>query len=255
MGGLIINLYLNRLEAQEHNSHFRASVLLLLIAFLFILAAEYACKDNPLSMVTTNGHRYTWIPYSLIFFSTALATYRKKIMFFLSFVVVMLISSKSIEVKQSSNLQFKSFVNFSNYKKVSIPIEPQYDSSVGWFINRDGQIDPTINTLKPHIVDLNMLKVMNDKRDVFHIYIPEITCNKSKDIGLEMEINQHKNGSIKIYWSEMKVFDERNSLRLFYPEGKNLVQFAFPSNKNINYLRVDLYNQYEINNISYYCLP
>ena len=81
------------------------------------------------------GNRYTWIPYVLVFFGAILASNPRRIVQAILFVLALFVCYKNFHNVTSSNLQFKSFAKFSDYKNVIIPIHPQWPTFPGWSIN------------------------------------------------------------------------------------------------------------------------
>ncbi len=81
---------------------------------------------------------------------------------------------------------------------------------------------------------------------------------KSRYVGVEINLWKEVSGWVKIFWSpEDGVWEEKNSLQRFYPEGDIKAQFAFENNiNNPLFFRVDTIqdSKARIGDIQLYCL-
>lgn len=260
----------------DNFSHKKISMLFLVAAVFHIVVALYSSKGNPLAISAPGGgNRYTWIPYTLIFFGAILASsHLRKIQTLLigSAGLIVVLNFHSIS---SPSLQFKSFSNFANYNKVVIPIHPQWPTYPGWHI--DGMPQQQSWNSSPRIfrVDLqtlsiggahlnqsheshDSLNVSSTTNDPMLIFDKPILCQKSSDIGIEINMVRAKEGWLQLFFGDSQNFIEKNSIKRWYPSGQITAQFAFPNFSNGAYLRFDPLEDLgaiKINEVAVYCLP
>jgi hypothetical protein len=251
----------------------KVSLLLLSSAAVNILAALYSSKANPMAIVALGGgNRYTWIPYTLIFFSAIIATIEFKKVQNLIILSIGVICYLNFHPVSSPNLQFKSYANFSNYQRVVIPINPQEPTFPGWHIddvslkqNSDSiahgykiEYDTITSSGITIYRSSHSLNILSNTNNPILIFNKPISCPGTSDIGVEIEMVRSNDGWTQMFWDQSKNFAEVNSIRRFYPAGKIKAQFAFPNFHNGLYVRFDPLEQQgkaQINKIVIYCLP
>ncbi|MGJ0486934.1 MAG: hypothetical protein ACR65R_20705 [Methylomicrobium sp.] len=245
----------------------------LLTAILFIIASQYSHKENPMLMTAPGGgNRYTWIPYTLIFFSAILLSKDKRLIRFFLFAFGSMICYKNFHHVSSPNLQFKSFANFAKYENLMIPIHPQWPKFPGWYIDgiASGQYSlehiSQFNIKQDNMsvigaqsnLSLTELEIESKTNDPILILRDKVICNKASDIALKIDITRSIEGWMQIFWDKDGNFSEPNSLKRYYPAGLVQAQFAFPYNPEGIYIRLDpldVPGKAKISQVTAYCLP
>lgn len=248
------------------------SILLLISAFLLIIAGEFACKEAPMAITALGGgNRYTWIPYTLIITAAILLSSRKT---FIAAIIIALFSFifwSNFHKINLPNLQFEAFAKFSHFDKVIIPISPQWPMFPKWHITKGPQqaLDRPNRTemqLTPKNIHtsglnqnfskghLNLVSISNDPILIFNNKI----CPKHFHTAINIYLTREKEGWMQVFWSENNQgFNERASLRRWYPSGDIKAQFAFRSFPKGTYLRLDpmeIEGVASIKKIELYCL-
>lgn len=268
-------------DSTEKFRHF-ISILLLISAGLFIAAGIFTFKKNSLEILDLgNGCRYTWIPYTLIFFSALCATRRHPIkqaflfLFALIFCIINFDDNLRKNLLQTNKLamQFKSFANFSQYRNVIIPINPITFSFPGPSITLPPDLNKTratiidlpvqskyINPLGTELVDTEFgINIESHKNAANLNFNSKIDCSNASDIGIEIDMNRNADGWVYLYWSSTPHFSAEQYLKRWYPSGKIQAQFAFPNSIGGIYVRllpfVKQTSQVQITKLTIYCLP
>lgn len=210
------------------------------------VAAMYSLKSSDPLLATAlgSGHRYTWIPYSLMIASASVFTInQRKSIKALLFVIVLAFSlSKLPETKQPSDLNFRSFARLSEITETVIPIHPVWDTYPGWSI----RLPPLEKTSKSHRPRYSVHHVFPTKEEKKnrdeskpsslidseprseHRIQTKINCHAARHIGIEIDMNHSEEGKIALFWSDNQNFSEKFSFDRWYPKGKVKAQFAFP---------------------------
>lgn len=271
-------LFISLICNKTANANNKLIGLLLLTASLLILSSLYLIKQGPLALATWSmgrGHRYTWIPYTLIFFAFALAQDKKRIRQSLMFGLALFICYQNFRsiLRLEVNLQFQSFVNFSKYIDVIIPIHPQWPRFPGWHINTTSlNLNKSqLENIKQINLNLHDFSALNAKIEILNkmlhvdsngvnpslLYANPVICN-AVDIGIEIVLNRNKEGWIQVFWDGNKQFLETKSLRRWYPSGEITAQFAFPNEKDGVFIRfdpIDSVGMSDIKAFKIFCLP
>lgn len=260
------------IKKQDINKNLFMPTLLLAAALIFILAAQYSHKHNPLAVVALGGgNRYSWIPYALIFFVALWSTSSLRFVKILITLLMVAICIDNFHKVSSPNLQFESFAKFSKQHEVVIPIPPQMQAFPGWHIHgspkkNDSPITGQILELGEEQFSFNELSSTPSKgelllqangNDPYLYFNHPINCPGSTDIGIEIHILRKTEGWIQLFWSESNSFVETNSLKRWYPENEIRAQFAFPSNGDSTFIRIDPINHsgsINIKEIKFFCL-
>lgn len=267
-------IFCNRAPNAERQKASISSGLMFFAAALFVIASQYSVKHNPMGIVVLGGgNRYTWVPYSLVFFGAILLSAERRTIQVLIFATALIISYKNFHYTSSSNLQFKSFANFSDYKEVAIPIHPQWPTYPGWYIAGSPDVKKRLqpnNEKHIRLSDISAsgadvkfsydrLHVTSTTNDPILIFTNSIVCEKASDVAMEIDLIRSSEGWIQLFWgTETNNFSESNSLRRWYPTGLVKAQFAFPNNGTGIHIRFDpmeLPGKAEITGVTAYCLP
>lgn len=274
-------VHLSKQQTTNARTKLKVSFLLLGSAALIILAGFYKSRYNPfLAIVPGSGNRYSWIPYSLLFFTSLVASSEQKKILNLTVFGMAIICYTNFNKVVSPNYQFASYVNFSMYHDVAIPVHPQPSDPENNYAYHIYGIDPKRdpksitqefildrNSITSHgmIIEQieNAIKVSPKMNPASLIFDKPIACHNASDIGIEIEMLRSNKGWIQLYWSQSKTFTKENSMRRYYSTGDIKAQFAFPASHNV-YIRLDLLDQShppaeqgdaKINKITVYCLP
>jgi hypothetical protein len=247
-------------------------ILLIVAAALFIIAAQYAWKHNPLEIGVEN--RYAWIPYTLIVFAAMVATNFlkvKRIVQSVLFLLIGIVCYKHLHPAFYTNLQFSSFVHFSKYiSGVKIPINPQ-----GWALyyvdgnffhddphlivhSQDVRFARATVTGAKHIFSQGKMHLVSHMNDPIILIGEKLNCGNASDIGVEIDMQKPLDGYTKVFWSKDGTFTEQNSLKRWYFSGEIKAQFAFPYTKGGMYIRFDpteSEGDITIRSMKMYCLP
>jgi hypothetical protein len=268
-----VMFYLLKDNSIEAIARMRVSLLLLGASILYILVSLYAQKENFWILFNKDGgNRYTWIPYTLIFFSAFIASNEFKKMQTLIILSISTICLLHFHPVSLQNLQYQSYVNFSNYHPVVIPINPSWKKFPGWHIKVVDSKRNTDSIMYNYEIEYDTILESgrsNDLRDsasgdfsgtdrsAFFFKKP-VSCTGASDIGVEIEMIRSKEGWTQLFWDPLKNFTDQNSVKRFYPAGEIKAQFAFPNAHHAFNLRLDLlgqYNQVQLKQMMIYCLP
>ncbi|KTD14142.1 hypothetical protein Lgra_0752 [Legionella gratiana] len=237
-------------------------------AVLFIFAAQWACKENPMAVALDDATRYVWIPQTLIFFSAIIISNNNLLTQIALFTVAFIICFQQFHPVTFQNLQFKSFANFANYTNITIPISPQWAEFPGWHINgvpRNNvpaeQVNIKFSTISVAGAKTNLLKnkfeIISISNDPMLTFNNKIICKKASDVGLEFNIWRSHEGWMQVFWDNNGMFSEQKSLRRWYPSGLVKAQFALPyahGGVNIRFDPLEMPGEIKVNNIKVYCL-
>jgi len=259
-------------KKQDMSKALLMPALLLTAALTFILAAQYSHKHNPLAVVALGGgNRYSWVPYSLIFFVALWSTLSLRFAKILIALLLLAICNYNFHRVSSPNLQFESFAKFSKQHEVIIPIPPQIQAFPGWHLNAapkkaiplsTGQIVEleeshfSFNELSSTPSNEELLLQANGN-DPYLSFNNPVNCSGSTDIGVEIHMLRENEDWIQVFWSESKAFIETNSLKRWYPANEIRAQFAFPSKGTPSFIRIDPMTHpgsLRIKEIKFFCL-
>jgi len=259
-------------KKQYFSKDFFMPALLLTAALVFILAAQYSHKHNPLAVVALEGgNRYSWIPYALIFFVALWLTLSLRFAKILITILMGAICNYNFHRISSPNLQFESFAKFSKQHEVIIPIPPQMQAFPGWHINgapKENSSLPTGQalTLEEGQLSFNELSstpsngellLQSYGNDPYLSFNNPINCSDSTDIGIEIHMLRENEDWIQVFWSESNAYIEANSLKRWYPANEIRAQFAFPSKGTPSFIRIDPMTHagsLHIKEIKFFCL-
>ena len=259
-------------RAPESIERKRIAWLLVGAAFVNILAALSSSKGNLMAIAEMKSpNRYFWIPNTFILFSALIASHEFKKLRHLILLSIGVICIVNFASWHPLNLQFGSYVKFSNYQNVLIPINPPRSWYPGWHINSQEakmplESKPIIYKTGPDAISTSGLTLerIGDSLDLVSKtnnpiiwFNNPITCPGASDIGVEVEMTKDRPGWLQLFWAPTKKFVKKNSIRRFYPAGEIKAQFAFPNFSRDLYLRFDpLYRQSQatIKKILIYCL-
>ncbi|HLA77233.1 MAG TPA: hypothetical protein VJU18_06620 [Vicinamibacteria bacterium] len=252
----------------------RVAWLTLAAAMLSVLAAFYTAKAHPTGILTPeSGGRYTWIPYSLVFFAAAIASVGLTRLWYLTVSTLGLICCAHFQVAVRPDLRFESYVNLARYRSVIIPIGPEWRPRYpGWHIeSTDPGNDPS-SILEPYSIEDvavatdglalersgSALAVQSATADPALVLTRPIVCPGASDIGIEIKMARNREGLMQLFWDPSGDFNAAHSIRRFYPAGEIQAQFAFPAVADGTYVRFDPLEQpgeARISEILVYCLP
>lgn len=249
-----------------------ASLLLLISAFLLIVAGLVSSKHNPQAIVALGGgNRYTWIPYALIVVASILLSASRKGLYAVVVVLFAFLFKVNFHSVGSANLQFESFARFSQADGVIIPINPQKESFPGWSISKDKQPSAEavarteVELVLGHITVSGMgaevtndgLKITSKGNDPIVSMNDKVVCPGRYHVGMNVYMTRGKEGWMQVFWNEKKIYNPLESLRRWYPSGKIKSQFAFPISPEGTYVRFDPMEQIDsglIHKIEIFCL-
>lgn len=244
----------------------------LVTALLFIGASLYSTKGNPMAVAATGGgNRYTWIPYTLLFFSAIVATNGKPVSRLVLFLLALFACQQNFHKIPDSNLQFRSFANFAQHHPVLIPTAPQWPAFPGWSIEGEPTTTPRgelwnstplplqifVPLNGPNRFSGSGLEFTSTSTDPALVSSGRILCGQASDVAIEVDLDRPADGWVQFSWSRDRSFPEARSLRRWYPAGPVNAQFAFPNNPGGNYIRLDpmeTAGKVGISKITAYCL-
>lgn len=249
-----------------------ASLLLLISAFLLIVAGLVSSKHNPQSIVALGGgNRYTWIPYTLIVVASILLSASRKRLYAVVVVLYAFLFRDNFHSVGSANLQFESFAKFSQADGVIIPINPQWAKFPGWSISKDKQpsaeavVRTEVELVPGHITASGMgaevtgdgLKITSEGNDPVVSVNDKVVCPGRFHVGMNVYMTRGKEGWMQVFWNEKRMHNPLESLRRWYPSGEIKAQFAFPISPEGTYVRFDPMEQIDsgvIRKIEIFCL-
>lgn len=265
-------IFSNIYKERGLDTHTQTALLLLITAFLLIVAGLFSHKANPSAIVALGGgNRYTWVPYVLILTSVTLLIDSRKLLGALLCSFFAFICYANFHKALSPNLQFESFAKFSEVDNVTIPINPQWPTYPGWHVAAKRLTNPLMSSrveivLSPESVsfsgmDINFsiesLEVNATNADPIIFLLDEISCPLYSHAGLNIYLNRANEGWLQLFWSATKNYNEIQSLRRWYPSGDIKAQFAFPLNNGKTHIRIDpmeTLGSAKVKKIELYCL-
>jgi len=248
---------------------FSSITILILTAFLCYAAGLYATRAPPhLISPISAGSRYFLIPYTLLIFSTAIifSNNKRKLAFSLSLLIV--IFTVLFQPIQRENLQYRAFIAFSKFlPELIVPINPVWAQYPMWHIKI---INKLVNKPTTHDLDLSKLKAIgasltysdhltiesynNDPQLILSNVTP---CKNSDSIGIDISMEKPNSSFTQIFWGNNLDFNEKRSLRIFYPSNVKSMHFAFENPGDPLFLRFDVLESpgsAVIHHIKLYCL-
>ncbi len=187
---------------------------------------------------------------------------QKKIYKNLLFILFFTIASIQFTKLNRSSLNFNSFIWMSSkIKNVIIPINPQRSIFPGWHINtyNDYEITPIkikTNQIKTLNGTLNTNNLVSTNHDIQLLFTTPSECQESKHIGVTIDITRDKDSWAQLFWSSGTSFNEKDSLKRFYPSGSTTMQFTFSQEKDNKLIRFDPSEKVDtmtISSINIYC--
>ena len=126
----------------------------------------------------------------------------------------------------------------------------------------------TLSPGKSHDIDLTQLTLLGLQRSsTGNELIPTETnnqvsfrldqCKGSRYVGLLVDAERPAAGDVQVYWGTNYGFDERHSLRRYYPAGHVVAQLAFRKSRGDDTVRLDLseaLGALRLNRVQAYCL-
>jgi hypothetical protein len=277
LGGSIFIGFKDMSLRSSRNFH---TALLFLVVALYQLVVTLVLLSRtgwPLSIASS---RYTWLPYSLIFFSAILLLPNLGRAGFLLVAGPIVLCIAQMHPLYRKELQFSSYVDLARSVTVDIPINPSGGFLVPnapagtledtWHISST-QRDKTDNAVSRYEMDLTrfvssdsslslenkILNIDSTKENSYIQSIDSIKCKDSKDVGLIVQFTQDSKGIITLSWSTDDQYVEDDSLSRFYPSGEGNMEFAFPNSAAHRSIRLsfpDRIPHIEIQSVSIYCL-
>ena len=193
-----------------------------------VMVVSFECRNHAPSYAAS---RYTVIPYSLIFFTLLELVKRKHglrrlavgLSIFLCLVNIHRLRDKYYHLDS----HFRSYVNFSRYSDMSIPIPPANSERAFWHIkaraeeNKNlGQLNGTIWPFSPsHDLANNPIDNLG----------PFLCAPGSADVGLKLEFKQETDNVVTVRWrTSGQDFSERRGMSWWYPADTAEAYYAFP---------------------------
>lgn len=265
---LFFNLRKTRPASTEVNV-----LVILLTAAIFIFVSQYINKSDPAVIVELGGgNRYTWIPYSLIYFGVILASNSMRIIQAIIFSLAIFISIENFHKVPSIDLHFQSFVNLVNYENVIIPIAPQTSNFPGWHIYGLHSGNKSLEDLDQIIISPyefsaadaesnlsnSILTITSTNNDPKLLLNHKLLCDNASDVVIEVNMSRSSDGATQLFIGSDRNFSEQGSFKRWYPDGTVIAQFAFPNISNGFYIRFDPFEKpgtADIVNVTVHCLP
>ncbi|WP_147310762.1 hypothetical protein [Pseudomonas citronellolis] len=251
---------------QLHQDQKRTLTALLLAATTCFLAGLSTAKHEPQVLSPLGaGARYFLIPYALSFLTIAVCLPRKPRHGLVVLSTFALISYLLFSTVDRGEFQWKAYARFAEQAPdISIPLAPKLQSFPGWSAYPMRALSPG----KSHDIDLTQLTLRGLQRSpTENELIPTNTdnqvsfrldqCKGSRYVGLLVDAERPAAGDVQVYWGTNYGFDERHSLRRYYPAGHVVAQLAFRKSRGDDTVRLDLSESLgalRLNRVQAYCL-
>jgi hypothetical protein len=256
---------LSMLKAKVGNTLNVKIILLVVGATLSYLAAIYSFKANPLIITPDGGgNRYTWIPFTILFFYGLWVSRNKLSAQIVIFLMGFVICADSFRQIRLVDLQFPSFAHFSHYKSIAIPINPVWDKYPSWHVNAEFPKDDMAG-LVSHTVTWHRVGISNEpvfeflKPDEALFSINKPNCHNAPTVAVEINAIKHNAGWVNLLWKNNGDSALWSELKRWYPEGNVIMQFAFPYSEEGAEIRLILANYFATDDrfleTKVYCLP
>lgn len=251
--GIICSLTWSFIVAPRGTPHRLVASALLATALVMALAAMYLSHSPLVATPLGNGHRYTWIPYSMILMAASLLIGLRNAGLQSLFVV----STVTVFVTNHStpfpaNLHFASFARLSEVTETVIPIHPVLPNYPGWAIQvpplpAKTPGNPQLPDLQSAVVESRGMRTtpvgtaldfINMEADASLSLDTGVNCRRARHVGVEIDMHRTGEGPIVLFWSDNRAFDEKYAFRRWYPSGSTRAQFAFPGYPGRIHLRL-----------------
>lgn len=242
---IILQIFNKKNYVIENREKIIYAFFILFSVVVLIIVSLYSSKYNPKSISSFwGGNRYSWIPFSLMFFSVFLIANYKRISTIVVFSLAFVMCIDSYSFIKLPNLQFASFANFAQYKNVVIPIHPQIESFPAWSIRELKGDLQNIDAISQRMITWKSVpnpiqvdtstwnRVFEHKKlsPIFWVSQEKLICDNAKDIGIEIVMDRASSGWMYILWSANRDFSANQVIKRWYPTGEVTLQFAFPNN-------------------------
>ncbi|UXJ53041.1 hypothetical protein [Pseudomonas citronellolis] len=251
---------------QLHQNQKHTLAALLLMATICFLAGLSTAKHEPQVLSPLGvGARYFVIPYALSFLAIAICLPRNPRHSLVIFSTFSVISCLYFSTVDRGEFQWKAYARFAEQAPgISIPLAPELQSFPGWSAYPMRTLSPG----KSHDIDLTQLTLLGLQRSsTGNELIPTETnnqvsfrldqCKGSRYVGLLVDAERPAAGDVQVYWGTNYGFDERHSLRRYYPAGHVVAQLAFRKSRGDDTVRLDLSESLgalRLNRVQAYCL-
>jgi hypothetical protein len=239
--------------------------LLLFAAILLLYAAVlYSVRISPLSAVVHGvGNRYSWIPYSVLFFMAFGAVRGRWVMALMLVVALAVICVPRFQKMGNYDYGYLSLAKLSQWREIDIPINPGHVWAHGEPKRPvpEGQIpfarfDFKVG-LKTTMAQTGELEFMADGQEPTIIFGDPVRCTGATDVVVEIDMTRDDEGPMQLFWNHEPGFVEERSIRRWYKDGKAHVELGFPVTSDTLYLRLDPMDgpgKVKLHDVKAYCL-
>jgi hypothetical protein len=239
--------------------------LLMFAAILMLYAAVlYSVRISPLSAVVHGvGNRYSWIPYSVLFFVAFGAVRGRWVMALMLVVALAVICVPRFQKMGNYDYGYLSLAKFSQWRAIDIPINPGHVWAHGEPERPvpEGQI-PFARFdfkagLKTKMKPIGELEFIADGQEPTITFGDPVRCTGATDVVVEIDMTRADEGPMQLFWNNKPGFVEERSIRRWYKDGKVHVVLGFPVASDTLYLRLDPMDgpgQVKLHDVKAYCL-
>lgn len=246
--------------------HLRRRPLLFLLAAvgLLYLGELYSVRISPLSSVAFSvGTRFTWIPYTTLFFVAFAVTHGRRV---LRWLLVFALAGICVPLWQpmgNHDYGFRSLAKLSAWRAVDIPINPGFFTVHGKpekSVSEEQMpfaIFPYRTSWVSTMSSIGDMEFVADTREPTIMFSAPAQCKKATDLVVALDITRNVEGPVQLFWNSVYFFSEKRSTRQWYKAGRVQIELGFPVKSETTYLRFDPMDgagTVKIHDIKVYCL-
>ena len=239
---------------------------LLMFAAIVLLYAGvlYSVRISPLSAVVHGvGNRFSWIPYSILFFVAFVTVRGRWVMALLLAMALGAICAPRFQKMGNYDYGYLSLAKLTRWRAVDIPLNPGV-----FFVHGEPERPVPIEQmplarfnfrsgLTTTMRQLGELEFVADGQEPTISFGDPVRCTGATDVVVEIDMTRVDEGPMQLFWNHEPGFVEKRSIRRWYKDGKVHVELGFPVTSDILYLRLDPMDgpgQVKLHDVKAYCL-
>lgn len=242
----------------------RISVLLLSFLTILVLAVLYSVRVSPMSAVSLGGgNRFTWIPYTILFFLAFLLARGSLGSRLLLMASMGFVCYGNFQKVDFHDFHFDSLAKLANHKPVDIPLNP------GFIVFRafpavevpDAELPRAAfdfrRSLQTTMEKRGDMAFVSEQGDPSITFNQPIRCKGATDIVIEFDLTRDTDGPLQLFWNRFPGFEDKQSQRRWYDVGRVHVEMGFPTRGDETYIRLDPMDgpgAVTVHNMQAYCL-
>lgn len=221
---------------------------LLMFAAIVLLYAGvlYSVRISPLSAVVHGvGNRYSWIPYSILFFVAFVTVRGRWVMALLLAMALGAICAPRFQKMGNYDYGYLSLAKLTRWRALDIPINPGHVWAHGEperpvpaeqmpFARFDFRVG-----LRTTMKQVGEFEFIFDGQEPTINFGDPVRCTGATDVAVEIDMTRVDDGPMQLFWNNVPGFVEERSIRRWYKEGKVHVVLGFPVTSDTLYLRLD----------------